>query len=183
MKQKIIILVVLLLLVSFATAEDPPKPLKQILKSGDVERFIKTFPLLKEDMEKFNMKYEAKSGDVTIPEALKVSSEFFKILKKHGWDENFWGKFGTIMMCYSSIVYGKEMKKASIEMEKSLKEIDSNPNIPDSMKKQLKDQLKAAKGIMQSQGNVLQDNIHPADLSLISPHIKEIREIIEDKDK
>ncbi|MCK5055516.1 MAG: hypothetical protein KAT34_02605 [Candidatus Aminicenantes bacterium] len=178
MKQKIILMVVLLLLVSFVTAEDPSK---QILKPGDVERFIKTFPLLKEDMEKFNMKYEAKSGDVTIPEALKVSSEFLKILKKHGWDENFWQKFGAIMMGYSSIVYGKEMKKADIEMEKSLKELDSNPNIPDSMKKQLKEQLKAAKSVMQSQGNTLQMNIHPSDLSLITPHIKEIREIVDDK--
>jgi hypothetical protein len=34
---------------------------------------------------------------------------------------------------------------------------------------------------MQSQGNTLQMNIHSSDLSLITPHIKEIREIVDDK--
>jgi len=178
-------MLILLLLVSFSfvTAEDPPQPPKQILKPGDVKHFIKTFPLLKEDMEKFNMKYETKSGDVTVPEALKVSSEFIEVLKKHGWDENFWGKFGTIMMGYSSIVYGKEMKKADSAMEKSLKEIDSNPNIPASMKQQLKDQLKATKGILKSQGTAFKMNIHPADLALIKPLINEIQKIVDDKNK
>lgn len=182
MKQKITIIFILLMLVSFALAEDPPKPPKQILKAGDVERFIKTFPVLEKDMEAFNMKYEAKSGDVTIPDALKVSSEFMAILKKHGWDENFWQKWPVIMMGYSSIVYGKEMKKANSEMEKSLKEIDSNPNIPASMKKQLKDQLKAAQGIMKTQGSALSMNIHPKDLELVKPHIKAIEKVI-DKNK
>jgi hypothetical protein len=120
---------------------------------------------------------------VTIPEALKVSSEFFEILKKHGWDENFWAKIGTIMMGYSSIVYGKEMKKADSEMEKSLKEIETNPNIPDAMKQQLKDQLQAAQGMMKTQGAAFKQNIHPADLSLITPRIKEIQKIIDNKNK
>lgn len=180
MKQKILVSLIMFLLVSFVAAKEPPKP---ILKAGDVVRFIKTFPLLKKDMEKFNMKYEAKSGDVTLPEALKVSQEFLGILKKHGWDENYWQKFPTIMLGYSTIVYGKEMKKAESEMEKSLKEIDSNPNIPDSMKKQLKDQLKAAQGMMKTQGGTMQMNIHPQDLKLIKPHVEAIKKVIEDANK
>jgi hypothetical protein len=168
--------------VSFVAAQDPPKPPKQILKIGDVERFIKTFPQLEKDMESFNLKYEAKSGDVTIPEALKVSGEFMGILKKHGWDENFWQKLPVILMGYSSVVYGKEMGKADIGMEKSLKEIESNPNIPASMKKQLKDQLKAAKGMMKIQGSAFLQSIHPKDLELIKPYIKAIQSVI-DKEK
>ena len=171
------------MLVSFGLAQDPPKPPKQVLKAGDVERFIKTFPVLEKDMDAFNMKYEAKSGDVTIPDALKVSSEFMAILKKHGWDEGFWEKWPVILLGYSSIVYGKEMKKADSEMEKSLKEIESNPNIPDSMKQQLKDRLKAAKGIMATQGDAFLKNIHPKDLELVKPHIEAIKKIVDKKSK
>lgn len=182
MKHKIFILFILVLLVSFAAAQDPPKPPKQVLKAGDVKHFIKTFPLLEKDFEKFNMKYEAKSGDVTFPEAMKVSNEFIQLLKKHGWDENFWQKAGTIMMGYSAVVYGKEIKKADSGFEKSLKEIESNPNIPAAMKKQLKDRLKAAQGMMKTQGGALKMNIHPQDLELITPLVKEIQKVI-DKDR
>ena len=178
-----LIIFTLFILVSFTAAQDPPKPPKQILKPGDVEHFIKTFPLLEKDFEKFNMKYEAKSGDVTFPEALKASNEFLQLLKKHGWDENFWLKAGTIMMGYSAIVYGKEIKKADSEFEKSLKDIESNPNIPAAMKKQLKDQLKAAQGMMKTQGSALQQNIHAQDLKLITPHIKEIQKVIDKENK
>jgi hypothetical protein len=175
-RQTLLLLAVVLFAIAIlATSKEPPKP---ILKKGDVERFIKTFPLLKNDFEKFGAKYETKSGDVTIPEAMKASSEFLAILKKHGWDEHFFQKAGTIMTGYSLIQYGKHMSKAQAEYEKALKDIESNPDIPEAMKEQLKAQLTAAKGMMQRPGDVLK-NIHPEDILLIKPHLEALKKTVE----
>ncbi len=176
MKVYLSITLVLFMLVSVVTAEDPPKP---ILKPGDVKHFIKTFPLLEKDIEKHGFKYEAKGGKMTVPEAIKSSEEFLEILKKHGWDENFYEKAGVIMLGYSSIVYGEEMKKADGAFEESLKELDSNTYLSDEMKKQLKEQMKAAKGVMKMQDSALKNRIHPNDLEMISPHVKEIQKVID----
>ncbi|MCI0470844.1 MAG: hypothetical protein L0Y73_04225, partial [Candidatus Aminicenantes bacterium] len=156
---------------------------KKVLKAGAVEHFIKTFPALKKDLEKFGMKYEGSKGDITFPTALRASKEVLQVLKKHGWDENYYLEASTIIFGYSAVVYEKEMKKADSEMEKSLKEIDANPNIAPEMKKQLKDQLKATRGILNTQGNVMQKNIHPDDLKLITPHLNEIKDMLDRLDK
>jgi len=108
--------------VSFVIAGDPPKPPVPILKPGDVKHFIKTFPHLTKDFKKFGALYEAKTGDLTVPEALKVNKNFLEILKKHGWDEHFFQKASIIFLGYSGIVYGKEIKKAGPGIEKSLKQ-------------------------------------------------------------
>ncbi len=185
MKKRLFTIAAIILLVMpvFLAAQESKEPPKPILKEGDVARFIKTFPLIKEDFEKLGAKYEARSGDVTVPQALKASQEFLEVLKKHGWDEFFFQKFSTIMLGYSTIVYGKEAQKAQSEMEKSLKEIDSNPNIPESMKKQLKEQLLAAKGAMSMYQETTKKNIHPEDLLLIKPHLKELKAVIEEESR
>lgn len=161
----------------------PQEAKKQVLKTGDVEHFIKTFPVLKKDLEKFGMKYEGSKGDITFPSALRANKELLAVLKKHGWDENYYIKTSMIMIGYSAVVYDKEMKKAESEMEKSLKEIDANPNITPEMKKQLRDQLKATKGVLNTQGNALQKSIHPEDLKLITPHLNEIKDMLDKLDK
>ncbi|UCH92329.1 MAG: hypothetical protein JSV88_18810 [Candidatus Aminicenantes bacterium] len=179
MKLKILIMVILFALSSFVFAEKTEEP-TPILKAGDVKHFIKTFPLLKEEFKKFEVKYDGKSGTVTYPEALKVSEEFLGILKKHGWDEHFFAKAATISLGYSSIVYKKEVKKADPQFEKSIKEIESNPALSEAMKKQLIEQLKSVKGIMKSQQDVFKKKIHKADLDLIKPHIEALKKMFEE---
>ncbi len=185
MKWKSLIIVALLwALVSFSavpfTAAAEPEPAKPVLKSGDVKQFIKTFPLLKKDLEKFGMKYEAKGGDVTVPEGLKANRDFVGILKKHGWDEHFWHKFTTIAMGYAFVRYGKGIKEADPEIAKAIKEIDGNPAISDRMKAHLKKQLTAAKGLMKTQGEQLKRQIHKADMDLIRPLVEELKAVLED---
>jgi hypothetical protein len=180
MKIKWILFITLALFVvsSFGIADEPETP-KPLLKKGDVVRFIKTFPQMEKDFKQFGAQYEAQSGNVTIPEAMKASQDFMNILKKHGWDENFFQKLSVIMMGYSAIEYGKQATKSQAEFEKSLKEIESNPNIPPAMKEQLKQQLKSAYGIMKTQGTELQKRIHPADLNLIRPQVQKLKETID----
>jgi ribosomal protein S20 len=176
MKSALLMTLIIIISASNVAAEDPPK---QILQSGDVQHFIKTFPLLEKEFENYNIEYEAKDGTMTVPDALEASNEFLEILKKHGWDENFFQKTGVILMGYSYIVYGEEMKNVDSEFEKSLKEIDSNPNLSAEMKNQLKEQMKTAKSAMKTQEKTFKQSIHPNDLKMITPHIKEIQKVID----
>jgi hypothetical protein len=178
MKASFSILIILLLLAFAGIAQEKPI---QILESGDVEHFINTFPKLEKDLEKYGLRYEAREGNVTIPEAVKAKDDFLSILKKHGWDENFFQKFGTIMIGYSSIVYGKEMKKAETEFDRSIREIDSNPNLTAEMKSQFKEQMRAAQSALKNQDNTLMKSIHQNDLDLVKPYIEEIKKVIDKK--
>jgi hypothetical protein len=178
MNLKVFVIVILFCLASFIIAEDPEPP-KPVLKKGDVKHFIKTFPLLKKDFKDFGMEYEAKAGTVTIPEALKASEKFLEILKKHGWDQQFFTKMITITLGYSSIQYGAGIKKVSPEIEKSLKEIEANTALSAEMKEQLKKQIMAAKGVIKFQQEQLEKRIHKSDLDLIHPLIKELKKVME----
>ena len=177
MKLFLSLALILLIAFSIAAQEEP----KQILESGDVEHFIDTFPKLEKDFEKYGLRYEAREGNVTIPEAVKAKDEFLSILKKHGWDENFFQKFGAIMIGYSTIVYGKEMKNADSNLERSIKEIDDNQNLTPEMKAQLKEQMRLVKSAMQEQKVNLKKSIHQNDLDMVKPFIEEIKNVIDKK--
>jgi hypothetical protein len=178
MKLKVLLIVILFGLASFIIADDPEPP-KPALKKGDVKHFIKTFPLLKKDFKDFGMEYEAKAGTVTIPEALKASEKFLEILKKHGWNELYFEKAAAIIMGYSSIVYGKEIKKADPELEKSIKQIEANTYLSETQKKQMIEQIKMAKGVLKSQEQLFKKRLHKSDMDLIRPLIKELKNVLE----
>ncbi len=180
MKLKVFVLVILFALSSLVFADEPKAP-KPILKPGDVKHFIKTFPLLKEELKKFEVKYDGTSGVMTYPEALQASGEFLGILKKHGWDEHFFAKTAAIAMGYSMIIAGKEMKNADPKVAKAIKEIQSNPHLSDAMKKQLLDQMKTVKGAMKEQQKALKRSAHKADMELIKPHIEDLKKVFDYK--
>ena len=177
MKFKGLIIVILFCLGSFVIAKDPEPP-KPMLKKGDVKHFIETFPLLKKEFKDFGMEYEAKAGTVTIPGAIKASEKFLSILKKHGWDEQFFTKMAAITLGYHNIQYGAGIKKVSPEIEKSLKELDANTALSAEMKEQLKKQMLAVKGIKKSQEQQLEKRIHKSDMDLIRPFIKELKKVM-----
>lgn len=182
MKLKIVILIILLALTVpvFSDNSEDPKP---VLKKGDVIRFIKTFPLLKEDFKKFEIKYDNKSGAVNYPKALKASGEFLSILKKHGWDEHFFSKMAVISMGYSMLTAGKEMKNADPQFEKSIQELKSNTHLSEEMKKQMIDQLMKVKGIMKNQQQVIKKMVPKEDMALIKPRLKELKTLFDNKKK
>ena len=84
-----------------------------------------------------------------------------------------------ILLGYSFIVYGEEKKKADSALEKSLKEIDSNPHLSDEMKKQLKEQMKTVKGVLKTQQSNFKQKIHLKDLDLIRPHVEALKKVLE----
>jgi len=178
MKLKIFVLVILFTLSAMVLADKPQAP-QPILKPGDVKNFIKTFPLLKEDLKKFDVKYDGKSGSITYPEALAANQEFLGILEKYGWDEHYFEKTAAICLGYSMIVYGKEMEKVDPEITKAMKEIESNPHLSADMKKQLIEQMKSVKGVMKEQQKTLKRSVHEADMALIKPQLEDLKRIFE----
>lgn len=180
MKLKVAIAVIFLFLSAFLVAEQAAKNEKKpVLEAGDVMKFIKTFPLLKKDFEKYGAKYDAKAGNITVPEAMKASSEYQAILKKHGWSDFFYNKFHTIVMGYASIVYGKEMKNADPKIQEALKKIEENPHLSDAMKEQMRKSVAMAQGALANQKEMMKNWVHQKDLALIKPHVDELKAVME----
>lgn len=157
------------------------EPTVPVLEKGDVKRFIKTYPQLSADLEKFGMEYEPASGHLTVPEAAAHSKEFLSILKKHGWDEKFFEKLGVICLGYSIIEYKSEVPEMDANMAESIKKIEANPHMTESQKKQMIEQMKAARGMIASQASSMESRIHEKDLALIKQHLKELKEVLEDE--
>jgi hypothetical protein len=147
---------------------------KKVLVKGDVEKFIKTFPLMYEDLERLGIEYQTEEGDVTAPKALKANKEFMAILKKNGWDETFVDKMRVILLAYYLLVYQDEMAKSKASMEESIAEIEADPDIDPATKKKLIDQLKESKGKMESGTSEQKNSIHNDDLELVRPHVKDL---------
>ena len=158
---------------------DPPEPPDPVLKKGDVLRFIKTYPLMVEDFEKYEVKMNAESGEMTYPEALKANQEFMGILKKHGWDEHFFLKMQAIALGYVVLTAEDDQQEMDPNIEKQIKEIEANTALSEEMKKQMIEQLKNIKGVMKQQYDMLNRSIHKADLELIKPHIEDLKKLFD----
>lgn len=180
MKRKVLLLAVIVMVIisSFAIADESPK---QILQKGDVEKFIKTYPALSEDMKNFGIKMDAKEGNITYPDAVKASMDFQAILKKHGWDEGFFNKIQTIVVGYSYLTFGSSLKEANVGIAKALAEIDSNPGLSAEMKAQLKAQMKESLGALDTESEELQKSLHPADMAMIKAKVKELGIVLKTK--
>jgi len=150
-----------------------------VLKVGDVEHFIKTFPLLKKDLDEYGVRMNLEDGDMTYNETLKSSQEFLRILKKHGWDENFWVKAQAIFMGVAILSSEEASQESNPQFEETKKQIESNSALSEEMKKQLLEQLAAAQAAMGAQKQSLRRSINPQDLLLVKPHVEALKEIME----
>jgi hypothetical protein len=178
MKKTTYLLVISILFTVFILSDEPAKP---VLKTGDVDHFVKTFPSLSKDFSKLGSKYNARKGEISFPQAMTASKEAQGILKKYNWDEKYFGKAQAIVTGYSVIKYGEQLGSVDDQLSRSLKEIDANPNLSQDMKKQLKQQLTASQQMMRTQGKALKQSVHPKDIELIKPFVKELGIALSDK--
>jgi hypothetical protein len=179
MKKLIAAVLCLALFGSAGWAADDPVP---VLKKGDVERFIDSFPKLAKELEKLGMKYDAEEGDYSLPEAVQANAEFNAVLKKHGWDEKFFIKMQAIFLGYTAIVYKKEMANVAPEIAKAIKEIESAPGMSEAMKKQMIERMKASQKMMEGSQSGMQTSVHEDDLALIRPKIPDLKKLFEHDD-
>lgn len=173
-----LLLITLLMSPAMAAAQESAEP---VLQKGDVEKFIATFPVLKEELEELGMRYEAEEGEYTLPEAIQANAEFNALLKKHGWDETFFVKMSTIFMGYITLEHGKEMQEMDPEFEKAIKEIESTAGMSEAMKQQMIERLKATQKMMGGQQEAMKQSVHVNDLELIRPKLGDLKKLFEDE--
>lgn len=179
MKPRILFVALIGLALLSVTLPGDTETGKPILEKGDVLRFIKTFPELKTDFDKLGAEYDARQGQVTYTEAMMASSEFNGILKKHGWDENFWTKVSTIISGYGILAYNLAVGNVDPQLAAALKQIEDNAALSDAMKKQLKEQIMASKGALKEQGKAMLKMVHPKDMALIKPNLDALKKVLE----
>lgn len=180
MRRHILLTFVIMFFLTFLiNGEEPKIPPNPVLKAGDVEHFIQTFPKLTKDLKALGAEYEAKSGSITFPDALKANEKFQQILKQYGWDNNFFAKSTTILLGYSLVAYGNQLKNVTPELKKALKEIDSNPDLTPELKKQMRDSILTAQSALSQGGNTITNMLNIADLKLIQPFVVQLKAILE----
>lgn len=73
---------------------------------------------------------------------LKRHADLMEILEKHGFDEKSWVAVTPLVMkAYMTVKLGAEGRNIPAQMAESLKEIESNPDIPEAQKTEIRDSI------------------------------------------
>lgn len=102
----------LFLLAAFAVNAQMPETTP--LEKGDVEKFIKTYKPLSADLEALGSRFD-NIQDYNMIQALSANKEVNDVLKKHGWDEQWLGKFMTISMSYMMVKMDEQLSEMSAD--------------------------------------------------------------------
>ena len=78
------------------------------LETGDLDKFIKTYKPLTADLDALGEDFD-EIEDYNAIQALAANEQVKAVLRKHGWDENWMGKWVTISVSYSFIKMEEEM--------------------------------------------------------------------------
>ena len=105
MKKSPIIVVLALFACLISTAQIPQAT---PLKDGDVAKFIRTYEPLKSDLEGLGEEFD-EAKDFGAMQALAANEKVKSIFQKHGWDDQWIGKFMSISIAYSLIKIEKEV--------------------------------------------------------------------------
>lgn len=112
MKKSIVLLAFVISLIGSAQM-----PQTTPLEDGDVSKFIKTYRPLKSDLEELGEGFnEAK--DYGAMQALAANEKVRDVFKKHGWDDQWMGKFMSLSIAYTLIKMEKEIAALSEEDRK-----------------------------------------------------------------
>ena len=140
------------LLLSLLVAEESEEP-KPVLESGDIQKFINTFPQIAKAYENLGNKITSRE-DFSKIAALTTNEQVQGILKKYGWDvETFGQKLVTIASGY-----------ATAEIEKQLAQLTPQERV-------MYEQMMG--------GSLNLPDIHPQDLQLIQSNLKKLTQFFD----
>ncbi len=91
------------------------------LSDGDVDKFIKTYYPLKQDLESLGEEFE-EAKDYEGMQAIMANEKVKSVLRKHGWDGQWMGKLMTITYAYGMVKMEKEMAALSDEERKEMEQ-------------------------------------------------------------
>jgi len=163
-------------------AEDAKKPVQPLLKKGDVEKFCENYPKMSKDFEALGMKYDSKKKEATVPEALKASQEVQDILKKYSVDQGFFEKMAVIIQGYAVLRYDQEMAKANPQIADALKMIETNPNLTQEMRDQMRTRILEAQRNLSENQKKMREAVHPKDMEIIKAKLPQLKKLLEPED-
>lgn len=149
------------------------------LTANDVEHFIKEYPALKGDLEKYGAEYDESTGEFTLPETVKAMSDFNHIIVKHGYKdyEDFIVKVSSLMMAYASIVSKEGIAESEVEIKEKIKEIDANPNLTYDQKEMMKNQLQAGLTMMASYSAIYSNS---ANIAVVNQYVDKLKVLFDE---
>ena len=175
--KRLTLLIVACILLSLGQAQQPEA---YKLTANDIEHFIKHFPGLKADFEKFGAKYDKESGEFTLPEGVKAMSDFNHIITKHGYKtwEDFITKFTSLIMAYSLVKSETSIQQGQVEIQTQMDEINNNPNLTAEQKQMMKQQMEASMALMQGYA---QSYSNSANVAVAKQYVKKLDELFEEE--
>ncbi|MBA7687169.1 hypothetical protein ES703_95629 [subsurface metagenome] len=149
------------------------------LTTGDVKTFIQSFPSIKKDLEKLDIKYDNENHDFTLPEATEILNEVNAIVTKHGYKDysDFLVKTATIAVTYASIRLDVESKNAQPDFDEAIKEIQENSYYSPEQKEQMIAMMKQSSQTLETMSEDMAD---PGNIAVVTPYVDEIEAVLED---
>lgn len=106
--KKSLFLFTLTLSVSFLSFSQMPVTIP--LEEGDIEKFIETYEPLVADLDALGESFDD-IEDYNMMQAFSANTKVKSIFDKHGWDEDWTGKWITISMAYGLVKMEEEVAK------------------------------------------------------------------------
>ncbi|MBN2135926.1 MAG: hypothetical protein JW737_09360 [Acidobacteria bacterium] len=180
LKKFIPFICILLLFASFIFTQDALQP-KALLNNGDVEKFIKTFPAMLDELEPMGLIFNPQDGTFSIPEDSRKLSGYKAVLVRFGWDKSFYEKSRKILRIYTYLKYGEDAvdltNKTDEEADSLARNESDIPKIMDVNKP--KPEEKKPEEITPPQKLLL----HPDDIAKVKPQLTKLKEILLDEDE
>ena len=181
MRQILAILVLLALGVTTSTAADN----RPEITSQTLDKYLKVLPGIMELVDKADT--GGPKGMEGLMGALKgssLSTQFTNYLSKNGWKvDEFAGVHATVAAATSYLMAKPELSKAQQAMATRQKEMMADPNIPDSVKKQMQSMMAqqggGEAGLMGPMHDLVKD-LSPSELKLLEANKDRIAKVYQE---
>lgn len=174
-----LIFAILFMSVVYISAQSESETIK--ITTSDVNRFIASFPDIKQDLEVLDVNYIQPDNNITLPEGVEILNKVNAIVQKHGYADytDFVLKAGTIINAYTAVEMGREAGSIQPEIQEAINEIEKNPYYTAEQKKQMKDALIQSSKAMEdySESASTDENIQ-----VVKPYTDQIKQMLEATD-
>lgn len=179
LRKASLIVNILFISIFYLSAQSETETIK--ITSADVNKFITSFPDIKQDLEALDVKYMQGDNNLTMPEGVEILNKVNAIVEKHGYIDytDFLLKAGTIITAYTAVEMGRESGSIQPEIQEAIKEIEKNPYYTAEQKKEMKAALIQSSKAMEdySKSASTDENIQ-----VVKPYADQIKTVLEASD-
>lgn len=152
-----------------------PYPNQQPFTAQELSRFMRDWP----DVVKWLDSHGRTVSNNENPGALAnvfAGNDFAAYLNGKGWKLDRFGYVtAEVAMCLTALAIQEQMPTANSQIQDSINQIQSNPNMSDAQKQSAIQQMKA----VQSQMMGISVNVPESELSLVKPKQDELKKILD----